>query len=463
VQANGRRCRVTHYDLAIIGSGPGGYVAGLYASGHKLKVCVIEKDLVGGTCLNRGCIPTKSLLNSASILSGLKDAPLHGIEITGHNVDFTKVLSRKDEVVLRLRTGIETLFRARKIDLVRGPAEILDPNTIDIAGAGPIEAKNIIVASGSRVAGLPGFEIDETDILSSDGILNAISLPKSMVIIGGGVIGCEFANLFNAFGAKVTIVEFLDRLIATQSREASKRLEAIFRKKGIEINTSSCAEEVVKAKSIMVKISGGKIIFAEKVLVAVGRRPYCEALGLEKLGIKIDAGRIVVDESLKTGVSSIYAIGDCVDGPMLAHKASYDAMVACDNILGKSRRRDYSNIPNCIWTEPEIASVGLSEEEARAKYPDSRAAKFPYIASGKAYLEGRTEGFAKIIGDAKGNILGVEIFGKSACDLIGEAVLAKTLGINIREWANVVHGHPTLSEILQEAAHVFRGTAIHSI
>lgn len=476
---------MTHYDLAIIGSGPGGYVAGLYASGHKLKVCVIEKDLVGGTCLNRGCIPTKSLLNSASILSGLKDAPLHGIEITGHNVDFAKVLSRKDEVVLRLRTGIETLITARKIDLVRGRAEISDPNTIDVARAGKIGAKNIIVASGSRVAGLPGFKIDETDILSSDGILNVKSIPKSIVIIGGGVIGCEFANLFNAFGAKVRIVEFLDRLIATQSREASRRLEAIFRKKGIEINTSSSAEEAVnpstgsgltlskafdeleprrrvKAKSIRVKISGGKIIFAEKVLVAVGRRPYCDGLGLEKLGIKIDAGRIVVDDFLATGVSSIYAIGDCVDGPMLAHKASYDAMVACDNILGKSRSRDYSNIPNCIWTEPEIASVGLSEEEARIKYPDSRAAKFPYLASGKAYLEGRTEGFVKIVGNAKGDILGVEILGKSACDLIGEAVLAKTLGINIRNWANVVHGHPTLSEILQEAAHVFCGTAIHS-
>lgn len=452
------------YDLAIIGSGPGGYVAALYGSRNKLSVCVIEKDLLGGTCLNRGCIPTKTLLNSASVLSVVKDASRYGIEVAGHRVNFEKIVSRKDEVVARLRTGIETLFRANKVDLLRGCAKILNKGTVNVSGSDSISAKNIIVATGSTVSGLPGIKIDEECVLSSDGILDMKGLPESIVIIGGGVVGCEFAGLFNAFGTRVAIVEFTDRLIPGQSRETSKKLELLFKKRGIDILTSSTAEGITKSNGLLeIKISGGKALNAEKVLVSVGRRPNTEGLGLEGLGIKTQNGRIIVDKSLRTAAGNIYAIGDCVSGPLLAHKASYDGMLACDNILGRVREVDYSNIPSCIWTEPEIASVGLSEEEAKAKYADARIAKFPYLASGKAYIEGKTEGFIKIMGDSKGAILGVEIFGKDACDLIGEAVLAKTLNVNIRDWAHVVHGHPTLSEILQEAAHIFCGTAIHSI
>lgn len=452
-----------NYDLAVIGSGPGGYVAGLYASRCKLNTCVIEKDLTGGTCLNRGCIPTKSLINSSSIISTIKNSSLHGIDIDSYKINFSKMMSRKDEVVLRLRTGIETLFRANKIELIKGRAVLAGPDAIDVEGSGRVNAKHIIIAAGSRVAGLPNIKIDETDILSSDGILNIKEVPESIVVIGGGVIGCEFASLFNALGSKVAIVELTDRLIPTQSKESSKKLEVIFKKKGMEIYTSSRVENVLREKSLKVNIAGGKMIEAKKVLVSVGRSPDTNGLNLETTGIKTQNARVEVDEYLRTNVKNIYAIGDCVKGPMLAHKASYDGILACDNILGKNRRADYSNIPNCIWTDPEIASVGLSEEDAKAKYPDARVAKFPYLASGKAYLEGKTEGFAKIIGDSKGTILGVEIFGKGACDLIGEATLAKTAGVNIEGWAKTVHGHPTLSEILQEAAHVFCGTPIHSV
>jgi len=452
-----------NYDLAVIGAGPGGYVAGLYASRRKLKVCVIEKDLVGGTCLNRGCIPTKSLINSASVISTIKNSSIHGVNVDSYKIDFGKMASRKDDVVLKLRAGIETLFKANKIDLVRGAATLLGPNMINVEAFGIVTAKYIIVASGSSVAGLPDMKLDEEKILSSDGILNIKELPASIAIIGGGVIGCEFASLFNVLGVKVTIVEFMDRLTPGLSREASKKLESIFRKRGMDLHLSSRAEGVSGGRPLKIDVTGGKAVEAEKILVSVGRRPNTDALGLGSVGIKTENGRIAVDEFLRTSVENIFAIGDCIGGPMFAHKASYDAMAACDNILGDNRSVDYSNIPNCVWTDPEIASVGMSEEDAKMKFPDAKVAKFPYLASGKANLEAKTEGYAKIIGNAEGEILGVEIFGKAACDLIGEAVLAKTAGIGIKEWAGVVHGHPTLSEILQEAAHVFCGTGIHSV
>jgi len=450
------------YDLAIIGSGPGGYVAGLYASRLNLKTCVIEKDLTGGTCLNWGCIPTKVMLHSASVLSEIRGSAAYGINCGQPTVDFPLIAKRKDEVVLRLRTGIETLFRARGVDLIKGTARLKSPTAIDVDGQ-EISAKHIIIATGSAPAQIPGIACNEDSVCTSDGILAIKELPKAIAIVGGGVIGCEFATLFNAFGCKVTIVEMLDKLIATQSREASKKLETILKKRGIEVLTSSKVESISGSKPVSVKVSGGKEITADKVLVSVGRISNIDGLGLEEAGVKTEKGRIVVDSHLRTSVKNIYAIGDCVPGPLLAHKASYDGILACDAIAGNARKADYSNIPNCIYTDPEIASVGMTEEEAKASHPDAKIAKFPYLGSGKAYLMGKTEGFIKIIGDAKGDILGIEIFGAEACDLIGEAVLAKTAGVNIKDLSYVVHGHPTLSEIFQEAAHIFCGKGIHSV
>lgn len=451
-----------NYDLVIIGSGPGGYVAALHASNHKLNVCVVEKDLLGGTCLNRGCIPTKALLYSASILSKIKESKEYGIETDGFKVNFPAIAARKDAVVNRLRAGIETLFRARKIDLLKGAAKIIGADTVSVNGD-TLNAKSIIIATGSRPISIPGVESDEVDICSSDGILKIKELPKSIGIVGGGVIGCEFASLFNAFGAKVFIVELLDRILMTQSKEVSRKMETIFKKRGISIHTAAKLESITKENSLLLKISNGNVIEAEKALISVGRISNTEGIGLEDMGIKTEKTRILVDENLRTSVKSIYAIGDCVRGPLLAHKASYDGMAAVDNILGKTNAIDYTGVPNCVWTDPEVASVGLTEEEAFLKYPDIKIAKFPYLASGKAYLMGRSEGFIKIAGDSKGNIVGVEILGEEACDLIGEAVLAKSIGVNIKDWANVVHGHPTLSEIFQEAAHIFCGTPIHSV
>jgi dihydrolipoamide dehydrogenase len=437
------------YDLIIIGSGPGGYVAALYASRKKLKVCVVEKDLLGGTCLNRGCIPTKALLQSASILSAVKESGEFGIEVDSFKINFPAIAARKDTIVTRLRTGIGTLFKGNSIDLLKGAAKIESADTVAVNGD-RLSAKSIIIAAGSRPMPIPGITLDEGNICSSDGILNLNRVPKDITIVGAGVVGCEFAGLFNSFGSKVTMVELLDRILPMQSKEVSRKMEILFKKRGIAVCTST-------------KFNPASTPGAEKVLISVGRRSNTEGLGLEEMGIEIKNGRIAVDENLRTGIKNIYAIGDCVGGPQLAHKASYDGILAVDNITGESRRADYSSVPNCIWTDPQIASVGLTEEEAKTKYPDARIAKFPYLASGKAYIMGRTEGFIKIIGDSKANILGVEIFGEEACDLIAEAVLAKDRGINIKELSHVIHGHPTLSEIFQEAAHIFCGTPIHSI
>lgn len=449
-----------NYDLIIIGSGPGGYVAALYASSFKRSVCVIEKADLGGTCLNRGCIPTKAMLRSASILSEIKGSREYGIEVSGVTVNFSAIAARKDSIVTSLRAGIETLFRANKIDLVRGDA-VLTP-TREMGSAPRVgvcvngekyNAKDIIIATGSRPMALPGTPFDEKIVYSSDGILNLKDIPESIVIVGAGVVGCEFASLFNAFGSKVRIVELMDRILPTQSKEVSRKMETIFKKRGIEVRTSANFDLIPGPAAS--GIGNGK----EKILAAVGRRPNTEKIGLEALGIKTEKGAIVVDDNLRTSIKNIYAIGDCVAGPLLAHKASYDGMVACDNIMGNVRSVDYSNVPNCIWTNPEIASIGLNEDQARSKYPDLKIAKFPYLASGKACIMGESEGFIKMIGDPEGNILGVEILGLEACDLIGEAVLAKFAGVNIKDWARVIHGHPTLSEIFQEAARIFTGTA----
>lgn len=450
------------YDLAIIGSGPGGYVAALYASRHGLRACVIEEDLTGGTCLNRGCIPTKSLINSASILSTIRNSGTYGVVTDGARADLGKMMARKEEVVLRLRTGIETLFRANKIDLIKGRGVLSGPDTIDVEGGQAVQAVNIILATGSKNAGLPVLPVDEADILSSDGILRIGSIPRSIAVAGGGAVGCEFACLFRALGAEVTLIEAMDRLLPAQSREASKKLESVFRKNGIAVFTGAKVDSVTRGEGLTLRLSNGTDVAAEKALVSVGRVAVTESLGLEKAGIAVKNGRIAVDDCLKAA-ETVYAIGDCAPGPQLAHKASYDAMVACDNIRGARRRVDYSAVPRCVWTEPEAASIGLVEEEAKARHPDAKIAKFPYLASGKAYLEGRTEGFVKIAGTPEGEILGVEIVGAAACDLIGEAAVAKAAGMKVQDWSRVVHGHPTISEILQEAAHVFSGTPIHSI
>jgi len=451
------------YDLAIIGSGPGGYVAALYASNHAMNVCVIEKTLIGGTCLNRGCIPTKVMVHAAHLIRALKEASAYGVNAEFRSLDSDILMKKRDDVVSKLRAGIETLFRARKIDLIKGSATFKDPTTISVDPYGEIAAKQTIIAAGSKPLPLPSIACDEKDVLSSDGILGLKNLPKSLIIIGGGVVGCEFASVYNALGVKVTIIELLDRIVPTLSREASKKLEMVLKKRGVGIHTATRVSSISHDPALGVVCEGDKRFDAEKVLVCVGRAADIDGLGLSNAGIRTERGRIVTDDFLRTNLPHVYAIGDCVDGPQLAHKASYDGILACDNILGKSRRKDYTCIPQCVYTDPEVASVGMIEEEAKAKDPQAKTAKFPYLGSGKAYLIGRSEGYIKITGNAAGDLLGVEILGEGACDLIGEAALAVKEKISVERLAGVVHGHPTLSEIFQEAAHIFCGTPIHGV
>lgn len=451
------------YDLAIIGSGPGGYVAALYASARSLKVCVIDKGLVGGTCLNRGCIPTKALLSSASVALTVKDAGHFGVKVDGYSVDFQSMMSRKADIVNRLRAGIETLFRARKVDFKRGFARVAAPGVVAIDGSGSVTASGIIIATGSEPAAIKGIAIDEKSILSSDGMLELSEIPGSLAIVGGGAVGCEFAHLFSALGSKVSVIEMTDRLVPTQSSEASRKLESIFRRNGIDIRLNAQVGSVtVSGGRARVALSDSSAIEADKVLVSVGRRPCIDGIA-DGAGVTSKGGRIAVNDRLETAAKGIYAIGDCVPGPQLAHKASYDAMVACDNFMGADRKVDYSAIPSAIWTEPEIASVGLSDDEAKRSNPDAKVAKFPYLASGKAYIERKTEGYVKIVGTASGRLLGVEIMGREACDLIGEAAVAMKAGMTVRDWSLAVRAHPTLSETLQEAANAFCGHSIHTI
>lgn len=439
------------YDIAIIGSGPAGYVAALYAAGRKQKVCLIEKDLVGGTCLNKGCIPTKVMLNSASIFSRMREAGVHGVRVDGFSVDFAAICRRRSEVVARLRTGVETLLRAKGAELIRGDAKLSGGGKIVVEGSGGISAKHTIIASGSKPVSIKGLEIDEKDVLSSDGVLAMDELPASIAIVGGGVIGCEFASLFNALGSRVTLVETLDRLVSSQSKEASLKLEQIFKKRGIEVKTSAPMDSVKTLPK------------HDKVLVSVGRTASLDGLGLPDAGINVENGKIKTDAHMRTSARNIFAAGDCTDGPRLAQKASYDGILVCDNILGENRSKDYSNIPSCVYTDPEIASVGISEDDAKEMYKGARTIRFPYIASGKAFILGKSEGYIKITGDSNGRLLGAEIMGEGACDLIGELVMAKTMCMTIKDLASVVHGHPTLSEIIQEAARAFSGSAIHGI
>lgn len=438
------------FDIAVIGTGPGGYVAAIYLARLGKKVAVFEKDYLGGTCLNRGCIPTKALLSSIEVLGQIKQSASFGIDIDSYKVNFEKINSRKEEIVKKLREGINTLFKARKISLFNSAARLADQNTIAISDQ-HIEARDIIIATGSVPLEIPAFKFDHKKVISSDDILELKEIPESLTIIGGGVIGCEFAVIYNALGCKVTIIEMMDEILPNIDREIAKRLNLILKKKGIKVLTATKAEKIEEIQS-------------SKVLVCVGRRPNSDNLGLEKLGIKTDRNRVLTDEHMRTNIPNIYAIGDVTSRFQLAHVASYEGIITCENILGEDKKADYKAVPNCIYTEPEVASVGLSEEAAKSLGLDIKIARFPFSALGKAHVMSKTEGLVKLIGDkATGKILGVHILGPDATNLIAEAVLAIKKGLTIKELGETIHAHPTLPESLMEACHIFQERGIHTL
>lgn len=450
------------HDVAIIGSGPGGYVAAIYLARSGKSVAVIEKDQLGGVCLNKGCVPTKTLISSIDVLNHVKDASAFGIDVASYKINFNKINKRKEEVVNKLRQGITTLFKVRKISFFNAEARLKGPNEIE-AGPDIIAAKAIIVATGSRPFENSVLKFNHKNIISSDDILQLDKIPASLTVVGGGAIGCEFAAIYSALGSRVTIIEMMDEILPAMDREFSRKLRQILEKKGIEIITGVKVEELKDTgNEVSAVLSSGKRIVCEKALLCAGRRPNSEGLGLEALGVKTDSGRILVDGYMRTSAPDIYAIGDVVNKYQLAHVASYEGIVAAKNICGIDKEADYTAVPSCVYTDPELASVGMSEESAKANGFDVKISKFPFLALGRSNAISKTEGFVKLVGDKKtGRILGAGILGHDAANIIAEAVLAVKSNLTAEELGDMIHAHPTLAEGLMEACHVFSDKGIH--
>ncbi|MBU0759585.1 MAG: dihydrolipoyl dehydrogenase [Candidatus Omnitrophica bacterium] len=455
---------MTKYDLAIIGSGPCGYVAAIRAAQSGMRTCVFEKDSIGGACLNWGCIPTKALAASSEILSGIQRAEEFGIDVKTYGLDFGKVSSRKDAIVKKLASGIETLFKARKIDVINGEAKLKDAGRI-LAGGREIGAKNILIATGSAPFELPGMPFDGECILSSRQFLSLKALPKSMLVIGGGVIGCELSSIYRTFGVDITIIEMLDQLLPGEDREVARKLEQILKRRGINIFTKTKVERLERAEEgIKASLSDGRDIESEKALVCVGRIPDSRGLGIEEIGVEHDRGRVKIDKDFRTNIKNIYAAGDVIGGFLLAHVASREGIASVESMLGRDHDIDYNVVPNCIFTRPEIASVGFTDEKAEERGIKALSRKFLFSAMGKAHVISETEGFVKLVVEADNDkIIGAQIIGPHATDLIAEISPCVQFGITSEKLAGVIHAHPTLSEIIQEVSEAVHNRAIHSI
>jgi dihydrolipoamide dehydrogenase len=454
--------------MVIIGGGPGGYVAAIRAAQLGAKVALVEKDRIGGTCLNRGCIPTKALVRSVEALQLVEEAPTLGVIAEEPAFDFARIMARKDEVVARLVGGVEGLLQAHEVEVLSGTATIPKPGLVLIRAASgdqELAAKNIIIATGSVPAHPPIAGLDAPGVLTSDEILKLEDVPDSLAVIGGGVIGLEFASIFHALGTRVTVLEMLPTLLPTVDGELARRYKNHLQQGGAEVHLRARVEEIrPKGDGLTVRVAdSGEQIEAEKVLVATGRVPYTEGLGLEELGVQRERGAIVVDEHTATNVPGIYAIGDVTGGVMLAHVASRQGEVAVENMMGHPVAMDYRAVPNCVFTLPEIAGVGLTEEETKQGGLDYQVARFPFSASGRALILGETTGLVKLICESEsGKVLGMHIMGPQASDLIAEGALAIQMRATARDIAETIHAHPTLSEAIMEAAKAAAfGEAIH--
>jgi len=459
-------------DIVIIGGGPGGYTAAIRAAQLGARVLLVEGENLGGTCLNKGCIPTKALYKNAQLINELNTAAEFGIKLDGYTIDFNEIMQRKQRIVDRLKEGIAQLIKANSIEMVYGKASLVSKEMVKVIDSQgnetKISTKNIIIATGSVPVKPPITGINLPGVMTSDEILFRDDIPKSLVIIGGGVIGIEFAGIFNALGSQVTVVEFLPRILANMDSEISKKLVLALKKKGISIETDAKVMQISKDKDAFRLLTEGKKgeneIIAEAVLVSVGRAPNVEGLELELLGVEYDRSGIKVDETYQTNVPGIYAIGDVTGGKMLAHIASEEGIAAVDHIMGLKGHLNYDAVPGCVFSFPEIATVGLSEEEAKEKGIDYTSSKFLFGANGKALTIGEEEGFVKVLAEAETKrIIGVHIMGPHASDLIHEAVLAVGHKMTTADISGIVHAHPTLSEAFMEAALGIENKAIHML
>ena len=455
------------FDLVVIGAGPGGYVAAIRATQLGMKVAVVEKNAtLGGTCLNVGCIPSKALLQSSHLFEETgHDLAQHGIVVAAPTLDFAQLMKRKGEVVGATTKGIEFLFKKNKITWLQGAGRIEAAGTVavldpDGASKDTVSAKNILIAAGSEVTPLPGVAIDEKKIVSSTGALELTEVPKHLVVVGAGIIGLELGSVWRRLGAEVTVVEFLDRICPGIDDEITKFFQRALAKQGLKFKLGS---KVTKAEAsdagvtLTVEPSKGgaaETLQADVVLVAIGRRPYVAGLGLDKVGVKLtERGRIAVDAHFQTSVPGIYAIGDVIDGPMLAHKASEDGIACVETLAGQKGHVNWDLVPSVVYTQPEVAWVGKSEEQLKAASVAYKVGKYPFTADPRSRANGATEGFVKVLSDkTTDRVLGVHIFGAEAGTMIGEAALAMEFSASAEDIGRVCHAHPTVNEALKEAA-----------
>lgn len=451
------------YDVAVIGGGPAGYVAAIKAAQLGGKVILFEKETLGGTCLNRGCIPTKTYIKTAEYIHNIKHCDERGIniDITSMNVDMPRVLAHKNKVVKKLTDGVGGLLRSNGVEVIKGHAVLKSEHEIKVDDK-VYEASNIILAGGSKVGMIPIEGINHKGVITSDTILDINEVPETLAIMGGGVIGCEIATAFATFGSKVTVVELADRLIPNMDKDISKAIKKSLESMGVVVLLGQKVEKVQdKAGKPVLCISGGKTVEADKILLSIGRVADLECLGALKDKVIVEAGKILVDEAMHTSISTIYAVGDINGRSMLAHSAFKMGEVAAENAMGKRTVLDISRVPGCLYTMPEAASVGMTEEEARVQN-DVTVGIFPFAANGRALASGNAEGFVKVVADKKyGEILGVHIVGDAATEMIIEGSVMMEMEITIHEGAEIIHPHPTYGEAFMEACADALGKCIH--
>ncbi|WP_017380049.1 dihydrolipoyl dehydrogenase [Paenisporosarcina sp. TG-14] len=472
------------YDVVIIGGGTGGYVAAIRSAQLGLKTAIVEKGSLGGTCLHKGCIPSKALLRSAEVYANTKNhAADFGVNTGEVSLDFSRVQARKESIVSQLHQGVQGLMKKGKIDVYEGTGRMLGPSIFSPSPGGTVSVemnngeenemlipKNVIIATGSRPRSLPGLTIDGTQVMTSDEALVMTELPKSILIVGGGVIGIEWASMLNDFGVEVTVIEYADRIIPTEDADVSKEMQKLLSKKGITFATSAkVLADTLETSDGTVTISAEfkgetKTFTAEKMLVSVGRQANVEGIGIENTDIVVDKGFVQVKNTFQTKESHIYAIGDVIGGLQLAHVASHEGITAVEHISGlKTHAIDYNLVSRCVYSNPEASSVGITQQQAKDQGFDVKVGKFSFKAIGKALVYGESDGFVKIITDKNTNdILGVHMIGPHVTDMISEAGLAMVLDATPWEIANTIHPHPTLSEVMGEAALAVEGKAIHA-
>lgn len=459
------------FDVIVIGSGPGGYVAAIRAAQLGLKTAIIERESLGGICLNWGCIPTKALLKSAQVYDYIKHAGDYGVKVKEAEVEFDAMIKRSRGVADDNSKGIQFLMKKNKIEVVMGTGKLVAKGKVEVTDADgkkqTLEAKHIIVATGARSRELPSLKQDGKKVIGYREAMTLPKQPKSMVVVGSGAIGSEFSYFYNSLGTKVTLVEFLPNILPVEDEETSKTMEKIFKKQGIDVRTETEVTKVETSdkgcKVTMKSKKGEEVIECDIVLSAVGIVANIENIGLETLGVKTDKGKIVVDEWYRTNVDGIYAIGDVIPGPALAHLASHEAIVCIEKIAGQHPHAiNYNNIPGCTYTVPEVASVGYTEKSAKEAGYEIKVGKFPYSASGKAKAAGSKDGFVKVIFDAKyGELLGAHMVGLNVTEMIAEIVVARNLETTGREIISSIHPHPTMSEAIMEAAAAAYGEVVH--